>query len=293
MRPVRDRSRVFESRHVRLGSARTVGMIPHDVRTQALHPFSTLPLLPGWRLVEGTHVFAALHPLPYPQPIEPRDGLTVTNVDAAIDEARTLVREHDREMLVWLAGPDHPWLADALARRGLRNEDSPGFESVENAMALVDPPASNGGEEVDVAVAESFDAFADGTRVELAAFDVPPEGRAKMEAELEARFAEYQTPANPFRRWNARLEGRVVGTAGAVLGDAGANLFGGGVLADARGRGVYRALVNARWNLAVQRGTPALTVQAGRMSRPVLERLGFEFIDAMQMYVDDFGKSAA
>jgi GNAT superfamily N-acetyltransferase len=267
-----------------------MGTIPDDVRRQALHAFSTLPPMPGWRLVEGTHVFAALHSLPYPQPIEPRDGLTVTDVDAAIDEARTLVREHGREMLVWLTGPDHPWLADALARRGLRNEDSPGFESVENAMTLVDPPAGDSGEDVGVAVVDSFDAFADGTRVELAAFDIPTDGRAKMEAELEERFAEYTTPTNPYRRWNARLEKRVVGTAGAVLGDAGVNLFGGGVLADARGRGVYRALVNARWKLAVKRGTPALTVQAGRMSRPVLERLGFESIAPMPMYVDDLGK---
>jgi GNAT superfamily N-acetyltransferase len=267
-----------------------MGRLPDDVRRQALHAFLTLPPMPGWRLVGGTHVFAALHPLPYPQPIEPRDGLTVEDVDAAIDEARTLVAEHGRDVLVWLAGPDHPWLADALAERGLRNEDSPGFEAVENAMALVDPPAGRGGEDVEVAVAESFEAFADGTRVELAAFEIPSDGRAKMEAELEERFAEYTTPANPYRRWNARLEQRVVGTAGAVLGDAGVNLFGGGVLADVRGRGVYRALVDARWKLAVTRGTPALTVQAGRMSRPVLERLGFEFIAPMQMYVDEFAK---
>ncbi len=83
------------------------------------------------------------------------------------------------------------------------------------------------------------------------------------------------------------MDGRVVGTGLAVFGAAGLNLFGGAVLADARGRGVYRALVRARWDLAVQLGTPALTVQAGRMSRPVLERLGFEFIDVMPTYVDD------
>ncbi len=229
---------------------------------------------------------AMLHQFPYAQPVEPRDGLTVSDLDAAIDEARTLVREHGREMLVWMTGPDHPWLADALAERGLRNEDCPGFESVENAMVLLDPPAGEGGEEVEIDVVESFDAFANGTRVESAVFDLPAEGRAKLESELEERFAEYTTPGNPLRRWNARLQQQVVGTATAVLGDAGVNLFGGGVLAEARGRGVYRSLVNARWKLAVQRGTPALTVQAGRMSRPVLERLGFEFIAQMPTYVD-------
>jgi GNAT superfamily N-acetyltransferase len=265
-----------------------MGEIPDEVRRQSLHAFSTLPPVPGFRVVEGTHVCAMLHRFPYAQPVEPRDGLAATDLDAAIDEARTLVREHGREMLVWQTGPDHPWLADALAERGLRNEDSPGFESVENAMALLVPPAGDGGEDVEIEVVESFDAFADSTRVEGAAFDLPPEGRAKLEAELAERFAEYTTPASPLRRWNARLGQQVVGTATAVLGDAGVNLFGGGVLADARGRGVYRTLVNARWNLAVERGTPALTVQAGRMSRPVLERLGFKFIAQMPMYVDDF-----
>jgi GNAT superfamily N-acetyltransferase len=155
-------------------------------------------------------------------------------------------------------------------------------------MALLTPPAGDGGKDVEIDVVESFDAFADSTRVESGAFDLPPEGRVKLEAELEERFAEYTTPGSPLRRWNARLQQRVVGTATAVLGDAGVNLFGGGVLADARGRGVYQALVNARWKLAVERGTPALTVQAGRMSRPVLERLGFEFIAQMPMYVDEF-----
>lgn len=269
---------------------RLMGTVGDGVRRQALHPFSALPPMPGWSLVEGLFVFAALHPLPYPQPIEPRHGLTVRDVDAATDEARALVREHGGEMLVWLTGPDHPWLGDALAQRGLRNEDCPSFEAVENAMALVDPPAGDGGEDVQVAVVDSFGAFVDSMRVELAAFDIPSDARAQMEAELEARFAEYATPGNPYRRWNARLNGRVVGTAGAVLGDAGVSLFGGSVLEDARGRGVYRALVTARWEFAVRRGTPALTVQAGRLSRPVLERLGFQFIAPMPMYVDDLGE---
>ena len=54
-----------------------------------------------------------------------------------------------------------------------------------------------------------------------------------------------------------------------------------------RGRGVYRSLVQARWDWAVELGTPALTVQAGRMSRPILERLGFEFVEPVRVYVDN------
>jgi predicted GNAT superfamily acetyltransferase len=57
----------------------------------------------------------------------------------------------------------------------------------------------------------------------------------------------------------------------------------------ARGRGVYRALVRARWDVAVARGTPALVVQAGTMSQPILERLGFRTVCTIRLFVDDSG----
>ena len=79
-----------------------------------------LPTIPGMELVEGEYCFAVLHRFPFPQVIEPRPGLTVTEIDAAIVEARELVRGRGREQLIWVTGPDHPWLADALAQRGLR-----------------------------------------------------------------------------------------------------------------------------------------------------------------------------
>jgi GNAT superfamily N-acetyltransferase len=78
----------------------------------------------------------------------------------------------------------------------------------------------------------------------------------------------------------------VIATSYAAFGDAGVNLFGGSVLPEARGRGVYRALVQARWEAAVARGTPALTVQASRMSRPICERLGFVFVAPVRVFVD-------
>jgi GNAT superfamily N-acetyltransferase len=53
-------------------------------------------------------------------------------------------------------------------------------------------------------------------------------------------------------------------------------LWGGSVREEARGRGCYRALVRARWDEAVRRGTPALTVSANDQSGPALRKLGFE-----------------
>lgn len=58
-------------------------------------------------------------------------------------------------------------------------------------------------------------------------------------------------------------------------------------LAAMKGCGVYRALVRARWDEAVRRGTPALVVQAGKMSRPILERLQFERRTEVHILIDE------
>ena len=62
--------------------------------------------------------------------------------------------------------------------------------------------------------------------------------------------------------------------------------MGGAVLPEARGRGVYRALVRARWDHAVERADTPLVVQAGAMSAPVLAGLGFERHGEIRLFVD-------
>ena len=64
-------------------------------------------------------------------------------------------------------------------------------------------------------------------------------------------------------------------------------LFGGSTLPEARGRGAYRALVAARWEDAVARGTPALVTQASPMSRPILRQLGFRELCEIRILLDD------
>jgi GNAT superfamily N-acetyltransferase len=63
-------------------------------------------------------------------------------------------------------------------------------------------------------------------------------------------------------------------------------LGGAATLPEARGRGAFRALVHARWEEAVRRGTPFLAVDAGPQSRPVLERLGFQRIGEIESFLD-------
>jgi hypothetical protein len=76
--------------------------------------------------------------------------------------------------------------------------------------------------------------------------------------------------------YGAWLDGRIASVGRAVYTAVGGYLMGGATAEWARGRGAYRAVVRARWDEAVRRGTPALAVGAGPMSRPILERLGFE-----------------
>ncbi len=68
-------------------------------------------------------------------------------------------------------------------------------------------------------------------------------------------------------------------------GSAFADLWGGATLPTYRGRGIYRALVAARARDAQARGARFLTVDAGPMSRPILERLGFQFLMYTQPYM--------
>jgi GNAT superfamily N-acetyltransferase len=234
-------------------------VIPADVRRQALHPFQELLLPVGWKRVEGEHVLACFHTYPIAQVVEPIN-VGPADVDQAVAEARELVRAEGKDRLVWWVEPAYEWLGPELEQHGLMNEETPGFEAIENAMALVEPPSGEVSHGVIVAPVETVSDLAASDHVTVEAFGMGPEAREELERDRARRYAEYTTPGNPARQFNASLDGRVVGTAAAVIGKYGINLFAAGVLPDARGRGVYRAMIRARWDLAVERGTPALTV---------------------------------
>jgi hypothetical protein len=74
----------------------------------------------------------------------------------------------------------------------------------------------------------------------------------------------------------ALLDGKPAATGMTIASDRGVFLIAGSTAAWARGRGLYRALVRARWEYAVERGTPALVTEAlVDTSYPILQRLGF------------------
>jgi GNAT superfamily N-acetyltransferase len=64
-----------------------------------------------------------------------------------------------------------------------------------------------------------------------------------------------------------------------------AGLWGGSTLSAYRGRGIYRALVARRAQLAVERGHRILQVDASDDSRPILERLGLFVVGGTTPYI--------
>ena len=66
-----------------------------------------------------------------------------------------------------------------------------------------------------------------------------------------------------------------------------ASLWGGGTLPSWRGRGIYRALVAYRAQLAAARGYRYLYVDASPESQPILARLGFSHLARTTPYIWD------
>jgi GNAT superfamily N-acetyltransferase len=75
----------------------------------------------------------------------------------------------------------------------------------------------------------------------------------------------------------ARIGGQPVGAAWVTYttGSDFASLWGGSVLPEYRGQGIYGALLAARAQDARQRGRRFLMIDAGPMSKPIVESLGF------------------
>jgi GNAT superfamily N-acetyltransferase len=132
---------------------------------------------------------------------------------------------------------------------------------------------------------ETFDEYAAANEVQWQSFGTPEDELDAARAALPARWREDVNVMHA-----AWLDGEIVSAGVAAPTEHGLLLYGGATLPNARGRGGYRALVHARWAEAARNGTPALLTQAGAMSRPILERLGFERVGELHLLLDEFGK---
>lgn len=210
------------------------------------------------------------------------------DLERMVTEARGILSAHDLHKAAWsvpeAAFP--PRLVDRLAEFGMTPYDEPPFEPRRASLVLVEPPQA-GLSEATARPARTLAEYREASRIAVDAFQMSDTERKALETHekllwgIESSWPHYQT-------FVAIIDGQIVGSAASIYGSSAVFLSGGSIREDARGRGAYRALVLARWTAAVERGTPALTVGAESMSRPILERLGFVNIGWTDCLIDRF-----
>jgi hypothetical protein len=249
------------------------------LREMAEYPNSFGPLGPGDARIE-TERFTLCIGAGIRSNTVQRQHFGAAEVDDVLAEVRALLRARARSFTQWeigsAAGP--PNLVELLLERGLERDRDP------YAVAVVltsEPPP--GPPDIVARRVETFDEFAAADAVQIEAFGLPEDEIAESRASLADRWRD--TPNLMHAAW---LDGVIICTGTAAPTPQGLLLYGGATLERARGRGAYRALVRARWDEAVARETPALMAQAGAMSWPILERLGFRPIGHVHLLVDEF-----
>jgi GNAT superfamily N-acetyltransferase len=209
--------------------------------------------------------------------------LTTDILDDAVAEARALLAARGRLRATWRVGPSATPsdLADRLPVVGM----IPADESYVVGMVLIDPPAGPPSD-MPVRRVHTLEEYKTALEITIEALGMDLTTASEMRARQGGQFAAEQAAA---RRVDflAVLDGEPVASAKAAFTDAGLVLEGGSTLPRARGRGAYRALVAARWQEAVRRGTPALIVQVGEKTRPLLERLGFHAVCEIRIFLDE------
>jgi GNAT superfamily N-acetyltransferase len=214
---------------------------------------------------------------------------SVSGVSVGPDDVEPIVAEvrqrvpAEKEAVWWIGPSARPSdLYERLQTLGLR-EPHDGV-SLLHALVLTREPVAPEG--IAVTPVETYEQFRAAHELQWDVFDMPEDRRARRRARFREDYEESQRLAIPVG-FLATVDGRAAGTALAIPSDRGVFLIGGSTAEWARGRGIYRALVRARWDYAVARGTPALVTHAvPDSSYPILRRLGFEEVCTIRRLED-------
>jgi GNAT superfamily N-acetyltransferase len=201
------------------------------------------------------------------------------DVAAAAAWARDESRRRGIAELEWWVGwnaTPHD-LAKQLLALGLVPADPP---TLTGMTSTVEPARIEG---VEIRRITTIEEQLAALRIDWEVWGVPQDEWARRTEGERKRF----DPNGTVQHFAASVEGEPVGFGRSIDMREGVALMGGVVLPEARGRGVYRALVRARWEHAAARETPLLVVQAGDMSEPVLTRLGFVSHGEIQLFADN------
>jgi GNAT superfamily N-acetyltransferase len=205
-------------------------------------------------------------------------GLDGDEVDALIARQREFFARRGKAVEWKTRAHDRPAdLTDRLRRAGFRPEP---LETV--LIGLVEQLAGLPAPSVPEVSIRLTDAPRDMERIAAMESEIWHEDWSWLAAELIGR-----AQAGQFAVFVAEADGQVVSSAWLVFmpGTEFAGLWGGATRPGWRGKGIYRALIGRRAELAAQRGLRYLQVDASDDSRPVLERLGFIVVTTATPYV--------
>lgn len=202
-----------------------------------------------------------------------------------IDEVRAIASARSLP-LMWMVTDDvePPDLPERLARRGIL----PDPRTPETASMVLGPGAEFGPPPVEVTVEDalvSLAVFAATARAQEEGFG--DQGTAGSDDEMYRRRWE-EARQGPSRQYLARWQGAPAGGGTLTVDGAAALLNGGAVAQRFRGRGVYRALVAARYRDALKAGAAGVVTHAGPLSKPILTHFGFRAV-GRQRYFRDLG----
>jgi ribosomal protein S18 acetylase RimI-like enzyme len=235
----------------------------------AENPNTYVPLRPGHeRLVTDRYVFwfgTGDHP---GWTVAQRFRFRAEELDEVRAELHRHARARGRTALSWEIGSSATPadLVERLLALGLEKDE----EFLRVGMALTTEPPDVPGVEVRRAESDTERRLA--AQIGSTVFGTP--------------FGEPPPPDPNTVVYLAYVDGEPVARATGSFGEHGVTMSGGSVLPAARGRGAYRALVRARWDDAVARGTPLAVTDAGSQSRPILARLGFRETCTIRCLID-------
>jgi hypothetical protein len=203
-------------------------------------------------------------------------------IDDALEAARSFMRVTGATAASWWLS-EHSTPADVESRLLERGLFSVEGDYLIDGLLLTSPPlaAATG---IDVHVVRDAEEFVAVVGAQDDAFGTPDSERQDSAALVDQY--ELERGSDAVALFGAWIDGRAAGGGRALFSPRGVFMAGGSTAPWARGRGVYRALVRARWDAAVSRGTPALAVQAGAMSAPILPGLGFEKVCSFRRLKD-------
>ena len=203
-------------------------------------------------------------------------------VEALVEEIRSRV-DASKALVWWLDQDARPVdLHERLLALGL---SEPERGAMLHSLACVEEPPP-GPSDVEVERVETFEQHLEAAQLMWDAFDTPPDRRENQRPHLRAEFEAAEAAGVPVT-FLARVDGRAAGVGRSIYSERGVFLIAGSVAEWARGRGLYRALVRARWDDAVARGTPALVTEALHdTSYPILKRLGFVDVGTLRRLED-------